>query len=39
MKGDSRALNGDTVFEPRLEGFGDNLVTPCTKMQQQGSKM
>jgi site-specific recombinase XerD len=23
----------------RLEGFGDNLVTPCTKMQQQGSKM
>lgn len=23
----------------KLEGFGDNLVTPCTKMQQQGSKM
>ena len=23
----------------KLEGSGDNLVTPCTKMQQQGSKM
>jgi integrase len=23
----------------KLEGFGDNLVTPCTKMQQQGSKV
>lgn len=23
----------------KLEGFGDNLVTPCTKMQQLGSKM
>jgi len=23
----------------RLEGFGDNLVTPCTKMQQQAAKM
>jgi hypothetical protein len=22
----------------KLEGFSDNLVTPCTKMQQQGSK-
>ncbi|GAC1627767.1 MAG: hypothetical protein PVS2B2_15020 [Candidatus Acidiferrum sp.] len=23
----------------KLEGFSDNLVTPCTKMQQQGSKV
>jgi hypothetical protein len=23
----------------KLDGFGDNLVTPCTKMQQQGSEM
>jgi hypothetical protein len=22
----------------KLEGNGDNLVTPCTKLQQQGSK-
>jgi len=23
----------------KLEGFGDILVTPCTKMQQPGSKL
>jgi integrase len=32
-------LDSKRTAVAKLEGNGDNLVTPCTKMQQQGSKV
>jgi len=32
-------LDSNKVAVAKPEGFGDNLVTVCTKMQQQGSKI